>query len=469
MKNQKQELEEIISSNQAFIGRQTCTEEEQISAIPWLCAQSVLNSLFCIWTFGGSIFLLYLNELGLPNGQIGAVLSIFPFCGLLALGFAPLAQRWGWKRVYLLGYGIRNFVMAMLLLLPWVMIRFGNNATMIFLFVVIIVFALLRAFSETAYFPWSKEFTPKRLWGRINGINTVICTVTAGLGLWLAGYVINQGAGLTRFQVLLGAGCIMGLLNVIMIVKMPGGKPHTGLKTFGSHGTNMMQALRDRNFITFMAGSGCVTIGNLLFMTFLPLHIKEGMGIAPGTVVMLDIAVMVGLAISSLILGWAADRVGSRPVLMPAAVMCLLIPLGWLMLPRQTPNAVAWCAIMYLMYGIATGGINIGANRLLFNGVIPDEESTVYTAIYYAWMGITCGIAPLLAAGILSVSGIWQVRIGTLKIDGYSLLFFFAALLLTAGWWLYGRVKPDGHHTTRTVIRQLFEPIFPRWITQALR
>ena len=42
------------------------------------------------------------------------LLSLFPFCGLLALGFAPTAAHLGRKRVFILCSGLRNFAMALL-------------------------------------------------------------------------------------------------------------------------------------------------------------------------------------------------------------------------------------------------------------------------------------------------------------------------------------------------------------------
>jgi hypothetical protein len=88
----------------------------------------MLSSVFAVWTFGGSVFVLFMDELGMPKGMIGAVLSLFPFCGMLALGFAPVAARWGCKRVFLGFFGTRKIVMAGLLALPWAIGAFGNGA-----------------------------------------------------------------------------------------------------------------------------------------------------------------------------------------------------------------------------------------------------------------------------------------------------------------------------------------------------
>jgi hypothetical protein len=78
----------------------TTSDREKIKALPWNLVHGVLTNIFYLWTFGGSVFLLFLSELGLPKGQIGILLSLFPFSGLVALGFAPVAARLGWKRVF---------------------------------------------------------------------------------------------------------------------------------------------------------------------------------------------------------------------------------------------------------------------------------------------------------------------------------------------------------------------------------
>ena len=101
---------------------------------------------------------------------------------------------------------------------------------------------------------------------------------------------------------------------------------------------------------------------------------------------------------------------------------------------------------------MASGAVGIGAGRLLFNGVVPPEQNTAYTAIYYAWMGLTGGVAPLLAGALLGARGKHSLTVGPIAADGYHVLFGFAVVMLTLGCWLYGRVRPDDVYTTRTVL-----------------
>lgn len=428
-------------------------EQDQCRALPWFLAAGTCNTVFSLWTWGGSVFLLFLHALGLPTSHIGLALALVPLSGVLALVLAPHLTRWGWKRVFLIAYGTRKGVMALLLLLPWTLLHGGRTAGWALLFAVIVVFALLRAVAETAYYPWMQEFTPNRRRGQFTGLSLLLGTLASGAALLIAGQVLAHGEGWGRYQALMAAGCVAGLLGVLLMARVPGGAPRPAATSVRAHRADLRAALRDRNFTAFLGGLGAVTLGSLLLSTFLPLYLKDHLGIATGTVVRLDVATMAGGALAGLLLGWATDRVGSRPVLMSSAVVSLLLPLAWLLLPRQSPQVLVACVALYFLYGVAVNGLAIASGRLLFNRVIPPAASTAYTAIYYAWLGLTSGLAPLLAGGLLTLCGSWHTSLGGVTIDGYSLLFAAAILLLALGWRCYRRVHPDGAHTTRSALQ----------------
>ena len=445
-----------------FNAAHTDVDRAKIRALPWHLAHGSLTSIFFLWTFGGSVFLLFLSELGLPKGQIGIMLSFFPFSGLLALVFAPYATRLGRKRVFIACYGSRYLVIINLLFVPWIIAQFGSAAGVIFVFGVMIAVAVLRALGETAYYPWSQEFIPNSVRGLYSAIFSATGTFASAVALLIAGAVIGSGGGLTRFMWLIGVGTAIGLLGIVTMKWVPGGAPERGGDEAGSHFAHMAEALRNPNLSAYLKGMGGIMIGSVLMTSFLPLYLKEQIGLPSGTVVVMDTVVMVGGALSSILWGWAADRVGSRPILMSALGISLLLPVGWLLLPRQIANPVLWCGLLYFVYGISANGSSIGAGRLLFNGVIPPEKSTSYTAIYYAWMGLTGGIAPLLAGGILSSIPRLHLQFGPFDVDAYSILFFAGLIALVYGLVQYGHVAPDGVYTTRAAIRKIFTRITAR-------
>jgi len=428
-------------------------DRAKVRALPWALLSGILNSFFAVWTFGGSVFVLFLNELGLPKGRIGALLSLFPFCGLLALAFAPVAARLGRKRCFLWGYGLRNPVMALLLLLPWVTTRFGPAPAIGFLSAVIVVFAALRALAETAVYPWMQEFIPNRVRGRFTAWSAVACLVASAVALTVAGKALETARGLTGYFFLIGAGSALGFLGVLSHANVPGGAPMPRSPGDSHHLKNMAAALRDRNYVAYLGGMAGMTIGSAMLISFLPLYVRERIGFAAATVVRLDIVAMMAGALASLGWGGLADRVGSRPVLMPSCVLALLAPLGWLLLPASSPHIRPACVTLYFISGVAFNGVAIGAGRLLFNSVVPSEKNTAYTSIHYAWMGLTGGIAPLLAGGLLTAVGDLQIETPFLTGDGYTVMFTAALLFLAAGGLMYRRVRPDDRHTTRTAVR----------------
>lgn len=442
---------------------QELPEAVKLRGLRWLVTQNSLIAVFAYLTVFGSVFLLYLNELGLPKAQIGLLLSLLPFSGLLALGSAAVTTRLGRKRVFLVCWAARKVTVAGLLLLPWVLGRFGHGTGLAYLIGIIGLFAILRALAEAAWYPWIQEVVPDRLRGRFGGISSVLTTAGACIALGLAGQVLKGGHGLERFQILIACGCVAGLLGVAAVLPVPGGAPQPLASPTGEHFTNMRRALADRNFGHYLAGVGFLTVGTLLYLSFLPLFLKQALGLKSEVVVTLETLVMIGGALSALGWGAAADRVGSRPVLMSSLALTLLIPVGWILLPRTATHLVAWCGLLYFMHGVAISGTSLGAGRLLFNDVVPPEENTAYTAVYYAWIGLVGGATPLLAGVLLQATAPWREAWGWLMVDGHSILYAGAVLMVAAGWAYFGRVRPDDRYRTRDVLQAVSSRLL-RWL-----
>lgn len=425
--------------------RPQIAEQLKYRALPWSLAHIALNNFFYIWSFGGTTFLLYLDELGLPKDQIGMLLSFFPFTGLVALVLGPMVARWGRKRIYILGFGIRKPVMFTLVFLPWIQAHWGFHIASSFAFGVIFTVAALRAIAETGYYPWLQEFVPNPVRGKFGAYSTILLTLTSIIAVSIASYTLEQVAVPAAFTRLLSAGVGIGLIGVAMMLFVPGGAPETALShpSRRAYLASLIEALRDRGYLHFLGGMGCYTAGVYLFASYLPLYLKEQVGLLSATIVRLDVAFMLGGAASSLAAGIASDRIGSRPVLIPGLAGSILIPIGWLMAPAFPHAAIAVSTGLYFTFGAASATASIAANRLLFNEIIPPEKNTAYTSIYYAWAGLTGGISPLLGGKLLEALAGWQVGAGIFALDAYRLLFLISLASFSGSLLLYARARPD--------------------------
>lgn len=107
----------------------------------------------------------------------------------------------------------------------------------------------------------------------------------------------------------------MGVISVAFMAPVPGGEPDPSAPAAGAHLAAMRDALRDRNFLRYLEGMGCVTVGTLLFVFFLPLYLRERLAgallgacakhsAAVGPITVDGYQVLSGLAVVLLTAGW---------------------------------------------------------------------------------------------------------------------------------------------------------------------
>ena len=422
------------------------SDQEKIRRLPWLYAHAAGNSVFSILTFFGPVFVLFLNELGLPKGRIGFLLSLLPFCGLVAIVIAPAVARTGVKRVFIVCWALRKVVTGLLLVIPWVVAAYGTDAGFAATAGIVALFALLRAVGETAWYPWGQEIIPAPIRGRVTGINNIAGLLAGCLALAGASWAIDHVEGLQRFTLLIGIGVAFGVICVFCALPIPGGGPDRVRDT--AHLEAMARALRDQRFRLYLlyAALVLVTMQSLLG-AFFPLFAKDEVGLSEGQVVLLQVSSYVAGLVASYAWGKLSDRQGSLPVLRRSLVLLGSLPLCWLIMPRHEAWSYPIGMAIAALAGVASTGWWVSDQRLLYVNLVPPERRTEYMAIYYAWIGLIGGFGPLIAGAALDhfqgLRGAWWV----LSFDPYSPLFLTGLLFLGASVFLLARLQCDAEVT----------------------
>ena len=424
------------------------TNAEKIRRLPWSIASNAANTVFVQYTFFGSAFILFLNQLELNNSQIGFLLSLFPFFGIVAIFVAPMAASFGYKRTYILFYGIRKVVSAFLLLTPWVLARFGSQVTLIFIMVIVIVFALCRAIAETALYPWIQEYIPNSVRGRYSATNDVFSRITGVIAAAIGAYIIGRSAGLDRFVILIAIGVLFGFISVWAAAQRPGGAARKEVAGQRASLADLLPALRDINLIRYLVGLGLITLATVPMVSFLPLFMEEQVGLSTSAVVWLQTGSLVGGLVSTFLWGWAADRYGSKPVMLSSIFPKLLLPIGWLLMPQNSPFSIYAAMGIALVQGFSEVGWAIGSSRLLFVSVVPPEKKTEYMAVYYATIGLIGGFSQLVGGWILDASAGLDGRFLFISLDPYTPLFVIGLLLPLVALFTMRRVQADSSITT---------------------
>lgn len=427
----------------------TLTDVDKINRLPWLVGAQTLNIVFVLLTFSGTVFVLFLDELGLDDSQIGVLLGIVPFLGVIAPFVAPSVGRFGYKRTYIAFWGIRSFVIAFLLLTPTVLARYGTNGAFIWVVVIILLFGACRAIAETGGYPWKKEVVPDNIRGKYTAVNSMSTTIASILVTVVAGYVIESLTGLQPFMILIAVGILFGLMAVLAFTRVPAEDSEKRQADRGDHFSQMGQALRSKNFVLFLLILGLATIGGPSVISFVPLFMKEQVGLSEGVIVLLSVGTFIGALVTSFLWGWATDRYGSKPVMQLSLYLLSLLPLAWMLLPKSSPASAPLAMAIAVVSGIATLAWQISWTRYLFVNAVPDENKSAYLAVYYAWFAIVAGLGPFLAGQILSAARSLEAQFGYFVIDPYTPLFVLSIVLILIGSFLVVRLQTEGTTTFR--------------------
>jgi Na+/melibiose symporter-like transporter len=424
------------------------TTVEKLRGLPWSISANVANTIFCQFTFFGSVFPLFLSELGFSKSQMGFLFSLMPFCGLVSLFVAPAAARFGYKNFYMTFWGIRKIFTALLLLTPWVLAAYGLQAALILITAITAVFALCRALAETARVPWVQEFVPGAVQGKYTATSNIFTSLAGFLSVAVAGYVLGQAHTLTSYLWLMAAGVFFGFICVWLTSFIPGGAPVA--RPPGDHPKRELGiALRDRNFLLYLGGVSLIVIATTPIGSFFPLFMQEEVGLSAGNIVLLQMGSLFGGLVTSYLWGWAADRYGSKPVMLSGINLRLLVPLLMLLIPANSALSLPIALAINLIQGAADMGWGVGSTRMLYVSVVPPEKKMDYLAVYSAWVGIVGGVSQLAGGWALDaaqgLSGQW----GPLSIDAYTPLLIVGFLLTLACNWVFRPLRGDHHFGMR--------------------
>ncbi len=418
------------------------TMVEKLRGLRWSVTLNAMNTVFVQFTYFGSAFVIFLDRLGLSKGDIGLILSLIPFANLLAILIAPATARYGYKRTFILFFGLRKVVTILLLLTPWMVAHFGPGIAFAFVAGVVGLFAAFRTVEETAYYPWYQEFVPKSVQGKYSAWSNIATALVGVLSVAIAGWVIAVSDSLLGFMALITAGVIFGLMSTWCASFIPGGAPVITDSIDGAK-RNLREALQDKDFTRYLTGLALITLGTVPIASFLPLYLQEMVGLSASAAIFVQMGTLLGTVSSSYLWGWAADRYGGRPVMLTGVALFVMMPLLWWFMPRHVAWGLYIALAIAFLQGLANLGWGIGATRLLFGSVVPPAKKMDYLALWFAWAGITAGISQLAGGYILDYGKNIAGQFWFITLDSYVPLFVLAIFAPLFSIFLLAAIRGD--------------------------
>ncbi len=425
----------------ATIATDEPTTVEKMRGLPWSIGGDVANTVFAQFTVFGSVFILFLDALGLSKGQIGLLLSFMPFAGLIALVIAPRVAQFGYKRTFITFWSIRKVVTAFMIFTPWVYVALGEETAVTYVGIIVAGFAICRAIGETGKYPWTQEYVPNHVRGKYSALDNFFTTIMGIVAVLVAGFVVDRSTGLSGFTLLIGIGVLFGFLCVWAYAHVPGGAPVA--KSEAKKKRDLRDAFQDRSFRNYLIGIALMTIATVPMTSFLPLFMAEEVGLSDGEVILLQNGTLIGSLVFVYIWGWAADRYGSTPVMMTGILLRVFLPILWLFMPKNSAWSLYAALGIAFLQGVANMGWGIGSGRLLFVRVVPPEKKSDYMALYYAWIGVVGGLSQLLGGWVLQYSRDLSIDLSVLVLDPYSPLFLLGLVFPVISFFFFRGVVQD--------------------------
>ena len=417
------------------------TNIEKTSRLKFALAGDACNSIYLNLATAGSVLLLFMERLSLDKAQMGVLLSLLGFGGMIAPLTSQLGARYGFKRLVLLFNSLRVILLAGMILAPWVAAQYGTSAAFIFIVAVIVAFSLCRSTADSMGGPWSAEFVPVTIRGRHTARSMIVSMLCGAGAILVISHYLGAEAPTRRFLLFFAIAVVFGFLPVFFYSWVPGGQPQPGASfALG----DILIPLRDRVYRRHLLGHMVINFGWFAAMPFAPLYLKDQIGLPANQVVSLDAIAMLGSLASSFLWGWASDRYGGKPVMVCLLSLHVVMPLGLILMPRHSQWSLPCAMTLYFVHGFIVIGWVIGFIRYFFANLIPQQHRTAYIALNTCMAGLMVGSGPLWAGTVLQKLSGLTGHFGPIQIDQYTPFLVGLIGCAMVATWLMGGLPAAG-------------------------
>ena len=425
--------------------------------IRWFFAFQFCNAINFTIALGAPMVVIA-RYLGAGESLLGFIFSFTPFLIFLQLLASNTAERIGYKRLMLAGWGARAFLIFLAAPLP---LLIGHVPPLVILATYTLLlfgFNLIRGYTCLAWLPWVSQIVPVSQRGRYFGLEQT--TVNAGVlvTLLFCGWFLGGNAEAWKCTLLLLVSWLAGWSSVTFLNRVPCTMPPGSAERSVRTRDQLLNAYRyvwaDTRFrhITLFAALNSFAIA--AFPGFLLVFQKDHLHLSDGMLLVLAGASTLGAGLTGVFLGRFTDKFGSRPTLRLAGIGQSLLLAVWALVAIGVLQPGRYeIAGLYLLFGIIQCATAVPHVRLIL-AFCPTRETTIGVTLNAVLVSVCGGLAPLL----------WGVTLAGLKhgaTDGtfpqpYTIFFGVCCALSLAAQLALTRVREPAATPTVQVMMTLF-------------
>jgi len=294
-------------------------------------------------------------------------------------------------------------------------------------------FNLSRGISSAGWLPWITSLVPPSVRGKYLSRDAGWQNLASFLVFVLAALTLGKDPGAGQFALLFLFSAAAGAVSLTFLKRIPESASPEVVQTSNTP-VPWTEILRYAPFrkllrvvVAWSAAYGGVTVFTVAFL-------KVKVGLPEGTILLVSSVAFLGGLSSLWFLGSRLDQLGSKPVLLFAFAMWLLIITGWTLLAGHAWSPALWLIlILQVLMGLCAALVQMSNTRLAM-AIVPVMGRNHFFAIYSVLSNIALGLAPILWGLLIDAVGPREIRWLGLEWNRYSI--FFAAvtvvLLVTA-------------------------------------
>jgi len=416
---------------------------------------------------GGAFITAMAIHLGASNFQIGLLASLPILTNIFQLLSIWLVKRYNNRRaVAVISSFLGRFPMLFAAFLPFI---FSTAVGLKLLLTILFVHYFFGSVAGASWNAWVKDLIPEKRLGSFFSHRTRLVTIlSAILGLAISfsiDYVkVNFPESLTlTYYGIFVTGGLIGLAGVYWLAKAPEPTP---LPVEENVFDQFKKPLGDKNFRNLLIFNAAWAFSLNMAVPFFTVFLMKTMGLPLSYVIGFTILAQISNIFTIKSLGKFTDRFSNKTIISICAPVYISCILSWMYatVPDTKLYGVIFLAVISIISGTATGGINLALNNIGMK-LAPRREAMAYMSslnmVVAFFSAISPIIAGLLADALAGEQLLWTIQIKgaqgirsleIINLQGWAFLFVIGGLLAAASLKLLSKVKEKGEIQRERVI-----------------
>lgn len=385
----------------------------------------------------GPAMVLFARYLHMPPSWVGWLLAFLPLTNLLVVGMVPLVARMGPKRLMISTWGARNIAVGSVLLMPFVLERYGEHACWYLLAGAVLAFCTIRAVGSGGWLPWVFEIVPEDRRGPFFSAEAAIVQFLNIFVILGQGVLLRGAPGMKEFLFVYAFGICAGLISLLWMSRIPGGHSMTIAGAPGESYGAYRKVFRDGRYVRLVVFASIAYSAVTVYTGAQVMFLRDALGLGPDVIMVVLALGALGIVLS--IHSWSnfTEHHGSGAAMRLALIGFGAAVLTLLFIAPGTPWApYAAAACMVAAAAFSAAGFS-AANRAMLN--FTQAESRIsYANFWSVGTSLALGFAPIAAGEVIE----------RFEYLGFEICFFVAGILALSCAALASAVVPDARPET---------------------